>query len=124
MYEMGLQYGKAAGDELRQTLEIIKEYYTSLSVNYSEVTAKAHDFRDRYASARFERFTAAMAEGAGISIDDAWVLSGQETIGSLKSKFLASAVVIHIKLELLFKCNLQQISSVTNFLDHDSTILL
>lgn len=90
---MGQQYGKALEDQLKQTLQIIKEYYTSLNVHYDKVIAKSYVFRNRYASTRFECFTVGMAEGAGISIDDAWVLSGQETIGSLQSDLLTSEVL-------------------------------
>lgn len=93
MYQMGQQYGKALEDQLKQTLEIIKQFYASQGVDYRKIVEKSYLFRDRYAGSRFESFIAAMADGSGISTDDAWVLNGQETIGNLEAEVFTSQVV-------------------------------
>jgi len=81
--EMGFKYGNLMQDRLRSAYDILFNYYV-LKMNIPEevVASKAEVFFQKYPLS-YQKFIESMAEGAGITLTQAKILNGMETLNSL-----------------------------------------
>ncbi|AWD32959.1 hypothetical protein Fsol_00152 [Candidatus Fokinia solitaria] len=95
-YEMGFQYGAVLQAELKTSLGIIKEFFIGKHhFSNDALLNKTNAFYERYPSS-FQDFIKGVANGADLTLGDAKILNGMETLNSLianRSEISACAFV-------------------------------
>jgi hypothetical protein len=80
---MGHQYGEQLKAELKDALNILNDFYTRQhGIPYADLVKHADLLYQRF-PLTYQRFIMGVAEGAGLSLDDAKVLNAMETLGEL-----------------------------------------
>lgn len=81
--QMGKQYGEQLESNLKQVYDILINYYVEeRGVKMSTIAAKAQLFYDKYPYS-YQQFIKGMAEGAKLTLEQAQILNGMETLNSL-----------------------------------------
>jgi len=80
---MGVAYGKALESNLKAVYEILVDYYVDQqNIPLEKLAAKAELFYEKYPFS-FQKFIDGVAEGAKITLEQAKILNGMETLNSL-----------------------------------------
>lgn len=82
LYDMGVSYGKTMQNQLIGALDYLIEGFEKHKITKSEMVKVAVEFYDRY-SDNLKPFLHGMSEGAEITMDEANILNGMETLNKL-----------------------------------------
>jgi hypothetical protein len=83
--EMGVQYGRAMQNELRESLSILENYYTEQrGISYQKLLANANLLYARF-PVSFQLFIQGVAQGSNLNLNDAKILNAMATMGSIAS---------------------------------------
>ena len=81
--KMGFQYGQKLAFRLQRTLKTLETFYIArMHVSYHDLFVQANLLFNRFPR-RWQKFIQGEASGANISISDAVILNGMETLSSL-----------------------------------------
>lgn len=95
-HDMGKQYGELMRDELRKALGVLQDYYVKRQhFRYEAVVHYAGLLFDRFPS-QYQQFIDGVAIGAGISLNDAKVLNGMETLGAMSAGQTPQCAFLHM----------------------------
>lgn len=82
-YQMGVEYGHAMSQKMRQTLGILENFYiTQHGLSHADLIKQASLLYNRF-PVSYQQLIQGAAVGANISLDDAIILNGMETLGEL-----------------------------------------
>jgi hypothetical protein len=94
--EMGVSYGKLLEHKLKAVYQILTDYYVGeKNISEDRLARKADLFFEKYPYS-YQMFLKGVAEGANITLDQAKILNGMETLNSLlteKSDLAACAFI-------------------------------